>query len=645
MRWGFALILIGLGVPGVGSVFGQTISFLRQFTTPAMDRADAVAADATGIYVIGNRPELTGHPDRAAVRKYDTSGNELWTREFSAAGRGIRFLKAASATSGIYLADNDEAGRLYIRHYSPDGEEVFVRQLEFSGLGALAANATGVYIAGRDFPDAAYLGKYDSNGVQLWTSRWGDRSNLEFEFPHHMAVDATGVYVLGTASAGGALVALVRKWDLRGSELWNRELGLAGPVFGVAAAAPSGFYTVIGDAGNYSLRKYDAAGNSVWARQVATPVVLYAGPVYAGAIAADATGVYLVGGTSLAGLSLPGQCMHSPGGDIFVRKYDPDGTEVWTRQFGTADAVGVSAVALDASGVYVVGQEGTAQVRDDLEHVDAFEPANSSRGAFVVKFEKAAAAAAGSGPRIFPGCVVNAGSYVGGGVSPGEIVTVFGAAMGPPERVPPTVTADRRLATTLAGTRILFNGVAAPLMYVSDKQSSAIVPASVAGRTSVDVQVEYNGVRSEAERVPVLASRPGVFSPDGSGRGQGAILNEDGSPNSASNPARRGSIVTIFATGGGEAAPGIEDGQVLSDVLPELNLPVSVIFDLRNNEFQVSAKPGEVQYAGGVSGSVAGLLQVKVRVPADAVATGNQVPFLLIIGSHWTVHQVTIALR
>jgi uncharacterized protein (TIGR03437 family) len=241
--------------------------------------------------------------------------------------------------------------------------------------------------------------------------------------------------------------------------------------------------------------------------------------------------------------------------------------------------------------------------------------------------------------------VVNAASYIGGGVAPGEIVTIFGSAMGPPEIVPLNVTAGRTLATSLAGARVLFDGVAAPLVSVSDKESSAIVPYGVAARTSVDIQIEYNGVRSEVITVPVLASRPGIFSLDGSGRGQGAILNENGSLNSALNPAERGSIVTIFATGGGEVAPGIVDGQILSDSLPRTISPVSVIFDLSNNEFPVSSKPGEVLYAGGVSGSATGLLQVKARVPANAVATGNAVPFLFIIGSHWTVHQITIALR
>jgi uncharacterized protein (TIGR03437 family) len=224
------------------------------------------------------------------------------------------------------------------------------------------------------------------------------------------------------------------------------------------------------------------------------------------------------------------------------------------------------------------------------------------------------------------------------------MVTIFGSAMGPSELVPLRLTEDRRLASTLAEARVLFNGMPAPLVHVSDKQITAIVPYAVAGRSSVDVQVEYRGVRSEAVTVQVLPSRPGIFTLDGTGQGQGAILNEDGSLNSASNPARRGSFISIFATGGGEAAPGVVDGQLISDIRPRTSLPVSVVFDLGHYP-PVPQKQGEVVYAGGVPGSVAGLLQVNVRVPADAVDTGPAVPFALFIGSQWTVFQATVALR
>jgi uncharacterized protein (TIGR03437 family) len=55
-------------------------------------------------------------------------------------------------------------------------------------------------------------------------------------------------------------------------------------------------------------------------------------------------------------------------------------------------------------------------------------------------------------------------------------------------------------------------------------------------------------------------------------------------------------------------------------------------------------KPAEVLYAGGVSGAVAGLFQINLRVPADAQHTGGAVPFALFIGSKWMM-QTTVALR
>jgi uncharacterized protein (TIGR03437 family) len=313
-----------------------------------------------------------------------------------------------------------------------------------------------------------------------------------------------------------------------------------------------------------------------------------------------------------------------------VRKYDPDGAELWTREFGVSDAAWAREVAVDDSGIYVVGMSGTALVEEFVSLRDFLPSAALARSAFLAKFEKSPAAIPQSRPHIFPDCVVNAASYVGGGVAPGEIVTLFGSAMGPSELISfQNLIEDNgvlRLPTALADTRILFDGVPAPLLYVSDKQSSAIVPYAVAGRTSVDVQAEYKGVRSDVVTVPVLASRPGIFSLDASGHGQAAILNEDGTLNSLSNPALTGSIITIYATGGGETAPGVADGEILSDALPTTSLPVSVIFDLFSDEDEIYPKQGEVRYAGGVSGSVAGLLQVRVRVAPDTNVTGDRVP-------------------
>jgi uncharacterized protein (TIGR03437 family) len=438
----------------------------------------------------------------------------------------------------------------------------------------------------------------------------------------------------------------VSKWDARGNELWTRDLGTPGPPAShpelIAAGDLTGFYVAGGHGGSAFVRKYDAGGNELWSR----PAAASHSSLYLSGLVADASGVYIAGLTPLT--SLMGQCRSGSGGDSFVRKFDPGGNEVWTREFGTSDAAWSSGVAVDGTGVYVVGRDGTAQVAEALYLSDVFSPVNGASGAFLAKLDKSLAVVTDSRPRIISDCVVNAASYVGGGVAPGEVVTVFGSAMGPAEVTGLRLADNGRLATTLADTRILFNGVPAPLLYVSEKQSSAIVPYGAADGTSVQVQVEYKGVQSDPVTMPVLASRPGIFSLDGSGQGQGAILNEDGTLNSPSNPAPRGSIITIFGTGGGEAAPGVVDGQIVSDIVRSTRLPVSVFLDdgTLDGEFYAPPQRLEVLYAGSSRGSVAGLLQVNVRVPAKAPGEkAAHATLTLFIGSQWTFNQATVALR
>ncbi|MEO8594078.1 MAG: hypothetical protein ABI759_12220 [Candidatus Solibacter sp.] len=631
---------------------GQTISDFRQFSTPGI-AGTTVTADASGIYVFESRPAPPGGHATGGIRKYDAQGSQLWTREFTVSQSYVSLSKAAADTTGVYvLIHLGSEPVVWLRKYSSGGDELWTRQLDFPfPRGVLAADSTGVYVAGGSTPSPSgsgaisYLRKYSADGAEQWTKTF----DASLGGVADLAADITGVYLLNMHGSAGPPVrsagVLVRKLDARGNELWAKEVNSSAVPRAFAAADPTGFYLVAVDAwgsGNF-LRKYDSGGDELWSRKI--------DPLDFLTIATDATGVYLAGQVSVEYFplrrfpALPGQCRSGSGRDSFVRKYDIEGAQVWTRQFGTPDSTWATGVALHPSGVYVVGQVANA-LRDEWENFEPFVGFEAAiPGAFLAKFEKPAAVAAVSAPRIFPGCVVNAASYVGGGVAPGEMVTIFGSAMGPAELVLLHLAENGRLANTLAETRVLFNGVAAPLVHVSEKQITAIVPYAVAGRPSVDVQVEYGGVRSEVVTMPVLPSRPGIFTLDSTGQGQGAILNEDGSVNSPSNPARRGSIISIFATGGGEAAPGVVDGQLVSDIRPRTSLPVSVFFDLGNNEHLVQQRQGEVLYAGGVPGSVAGLLQVNVRVPAEAVDIGPAVPFALFIGSQWTVFQVTVALR
>ena len=238
-----------------------------------------------------------------------------------------------------------------------------------------------------------------------------------------------------------------------------------------------------------------------------------------------------------------------------------------------------------------------------------------------------------TGPQFTAAGVANAGSYATGVVAPGEIVSIFGSGLGPDAPVSLTLNNAGLVSNAVAGTRVLFDGIPAPIVFTSSKQVNVVVPYSVAGTTSV--QTEFLGVRSSAVPIRVAASVPGILTANGSGTGQGAILNQDFSVNSASNPASKGSIVMIYATGEGQTNPGGVDGKVAAAVpFPAPLLPVSATID------NVTA---DVRYAGAAPNLVAGVLQVNVRIPANA-ASGN-LPVVLQVGTASSRTGVTVAVQ
>src|SRR5205085_7435285 len=108
-----------------------------------------------------------------------------------------------------------------------------------------------------------------------------------------------------------------------------------------------------------------------------------------------------------------------------------------------------------------------------------------------------------------------------------------------------------QVPTSLAETRVLFDGIAAPLLSASSTQTTAMVPLTVGDKTNVTVEVEFRGARSQVLVLSVLVARPGIFTANSTGVGQGAVLNENGSYNSSANPAEKDSVITLYATGMG----------------------------------------------------------------------------------------------
>ncbi|HEX4133068.1 MAG TPA: family 16 glycosylhydrolase [Bryobacteraceae bacterium] len=232
--------------------------------------------------------------------------------------------------------------------------------------------------------------------------------------------------------------------------------------------------------------------------------------------------------------------------------------------------------------------------------------------------------------------IADAASYDDTAVAPGEIVTLFGAGMGPTVLAGAAFDANGRLASTVAGARVLFDGVPAPLLYVSGTQSAAVVPYEVAGEARTAVTVEYGGITSAALSVAVKPAHPGLFSQAQSGLGQGAIYNEDGTLNGVGNAAAKGSVVVLYGTGEGQTVPGGVDGQVATGSPPKPVLAPTVT---------IGGVPAtDIRYYGAVPGQAAGVFQINVIVPAG-LAQGGQYPVLVQFGSVSSQAGLTISVR
>jgi uncharacterized protein (TIGR03437 family) len=238
-------------------------------------------------------------------------------------------------------------------------------------------------------------------------------------------------------------------------------------------------------------------------------------------------------------------------------------------------------------------------------------------------------------PQILSGGVLNGASFAETPVSPGEIVTIFTANAGPPTLAGLALNASGLVDTQVSGTRVTFDGIPAPIIYTQAGQISVVVPYEVTGNSTM-LQVSYNGLTSNPTPLPVAQTAPGVFTVNASGSGPGAILNQDMSVNSTSNPASPGSIVVIYATGEGQTIPGGMNGKPAVDaVLPK---PIA------NVGVTIGGQSAEIVYAGAAPSYLAGLMQINVKVPAS-VPIGNTVPILVQVGTVSSQAAVTLAIK
>jgi uncharacterized protein (TIGR03437 family) len=230
--------------------------------------------------------------------------------------------------------------------------------------------------------------------------------------------------------------------------------------------------------------------------------------------------------------------------------------------------------------------------------------------------------------------LVNGASQAAGtAFAPGQIVSLYGRNLGPATGVFGTLATPSRFDTEAGGTRVRFNGVLAPVLYTSAGQVNTIVPYEVSGATTVEV--EFEGRRSAPIPIRIVEAAPALFTQDASGRGRAAILNQDYGLNTPQRPAARGTVVMLYATGGGQTNPASSTGQIAGSDLRTLALPVNVT---------IGGRLAETLYAGAAPGLVTGLLQINVWVPADA-PTGDGVPVSIQVGSAASPDGTTISIN
>ncbi len=196
--------------------------------------------------------------------------------------------------------------------------------------------------------------------------------------------------------------------------------------------------------------------------------------------------------------------------------------------------------------------------------------------------------------------IVNAFTFRNAAVSPGEIVSLFGQNFGPAVGVSAGLDPDTgRLPVSLAGVRVFFDDIPAPLFYVQASQHNVQAPYEIAGRERVEVRVEYEGAASSPVTLPVQATHPGLW---------GGAVNPDGSVNSEQRPAPPASVVLLFATGAGAVSPALATGQPAPSA-PPFPAPEAAVRVL------VNGSPVNPLFAGLAPG-FAGLLQINLQLPA-----------------------------
>jgi uncharacterized protein (TIGR03437 family) len=192
-------------------------------------------------------------------------------------------------------------------------------------------------------------------------------------------------------------------------------------------------------------------------------------------------------------------------------------------------------------------------------------------------------------------------------VAPGSIVSVFGTFAGSQTLSAPSFPLPRKLGET----ELLIGGVSVPLFYVSPGQINFQAPAAQPPGQAL-LEVRIGGQTLSRGALTVVPNAPGLF----------LAANSDFRLNSPNQPARRGEVLHIFATGQGAVLPPVDDGSAAAGKPPSMGVVSPNVF--------LGGQQMPVLFSGLAPGA-AGLWQIDILLPRDA-PTGSEIPLVVEIG-------------
>ncbi len=540
--------------------------------------------------------------------------------------------------------------------FSYAGDGGAAANAQFNGPSGVARDAAGnVYVSDTRNSRVRKIGIDGSittlagTGVGGYGGDSGPGAAAQLNLPRGVATDAQGnVYIADTRnnrvrmiSAGGNITTVAGTGDAGYSGDGGSATGahLHGP-FGVAVDATGNLYItefyssvvrmvtpggVISTIAGNGYSGYSGDGGQAAQAQLNAPqgvAVDSSGNVFIADTRNNVVREVLAGGLiqTVAGTGMPGHSgdgglatqaqLASPSGvaadaagNLFiagpgsrVRRVSPDGvirTIAGTGQQGYSGDGGPAALALlnipggislDASGNLYVADAGNNSVR-------VLQPLPSTTAIQ---------------------SVVNGASNLPGAISPGELVVIYGSALGPDMLAGIQYDSNGQVTTTLAGTSVLINGAPVPILYSWSTQVAALVQ-TLAGQTA-QIAVQYAGHTSAPVTVQVASTAPGLYTAGGAGTGQASAINRNSSVNSPARPAAAGQSITLYATG--------------MDAIS----PVTVTIDGQAEQPQsVGAVPGEL-----------GVFQITAQIPS-ATRPIASVPVSITVGGNTSQPGVTIA--